>query len=260
MVTNLQRLSFEPDIVLVTPQPGVLCPDCRQAGYDNRPGGSNPASRTVSVMPLEFENLPRAEMSQVQRVSQVPVMMLGSVSPSKAATSRIPSSAYNPGASRVPTQDISRETVYDSQTGSKLSSQAPSRARSEFWGATIAPSVHPGRPGVTSQAHLSPQSQIEREPSRAFAPQLSKRATVTQSFSSKALSMTPRVTQNPSSTTLAAPAPHIYNHTKAHPADEGPDLDDMLSSSTISEALSPPRGTGYPRVPSKYKPPAPRRS
>ncbi len=94
MMTNLQRLSFEPDIVLVTPQLGVLCPECREVGYDNRPGGSNPAPRTASVMPLEFENLPRAEMSQVQRVSQVPVTMLRSVPPSKAGTSHVAAGAY----------------------------------------------------------------------------------------------------------------------------------------------------------------------
>jgi hypothetical protein len=270
MVTNLQRLSFEPDIVLVTPQPGVLCPDCKQAGYDNRLGGSNPAPRTASVMPVEFENLPRAEMSQVQRVSQVPVTMLRSVSPSEAGTSRIASGAYNFGASRVPTQAISRATEYEGQTGSSLISQAPSRARSEFWSTTKAPSVRQGRSGVTSHSRLTPQSQIERESNRAFAPQPSKLAIVIQNSSSKAPSKAPTGTRTPSSTpkpgtaiySPATPAPHIYNRTKAPPADEeGPDLDEILSkaSTTISEPLSPPGGTGYPGVPSKYKPSVPRR-
>jgi hypothetical protein len=271
MVTNLQRLSFEPDIVLVTPQPGVLCPECRRAGYDNRPGGSNPAPRTASVMPVEFENLPRAEMSQVQRVSQVPVTMLRSVSPSEAGTSRVASGAYNPGASRVPSQAISRATGYDSQPGLSLISQAPTRARSEFRSTTKAPSVRQGRSGVTRQPRLTPQSQIEKGSSRASAPQPSKLITVIQSSSSKAPPKASTSTRTPSSTTPrpataihspTTPAPQIYNRTKAPLADEeGPDLDEILSkaSTTISEPLSPPGGTGYPGVPSKYKPSVPRR-
>jgi hypothetical protein len=271
MVTNLQRLSFEPDIVLVTPQPGVLCPDCRQAGYDNRPGGSNPAPRTASAMPVEFENLPRAEMSQVQRVSQVPVTMLRSVSPSEAETSRIASGAYNPGASRVSSQAISRATEYEGQTGLSLISQAPSRARSEFRSTTKAPSVRPGISRVRSQSRLQPQSQVKGESSRAFEPQPSKLITVIQSSSSKAPPKASTSTRTPSSITPrpstaihspTTPAPQIYNRTKAPPADEeGPDLDEILSkaSTTISEPLSPPGGTGYPGVPSKYKPSVPRR-
>jgi hypothetical protein len=271
MVTNLQRLSFEPDIVLVTPQPGVLCPDCKRAGYDNRPGGSNPAPRTASVMPVGFEKLPRAAMSQVQRVSQVPVTMLRSVSPSEARTSRIDSGAYNPGASRVSNQTISRATEYEGQAGSSLISQAPSGARSEFWSSTQVPSVHPGSSRVRNQSRVPPQSQVEGESSRAFKPRPSKLATVIQNSSSKAPSKAPTVTRTPSSTipkpgagiySSATPTPPIYNHTKAPPADEeGPDLDEILAkaSTTISEPLSPPGGTGYPGVPSKYITSVPRR-
>jgi hypothetical protein len=200
--------------------------------------------------------------------------MLRSVSPSRAGTSYIPSSAYNSRFGRVPTQAISGAAVYDSQDRSRLVSQAPGRARSEFGWSSTAPSTRPGRPGGTWQPRLPPQSRIEREPRRAFEPQPSSFRPVIQSSSSKASSKALAGSPKPPSTTPksvtairspAHPAPNThYNHTKAPPADKaGPDLDEILSQASeasISKLVSPPGGTVFPGMPQKYKPLVSRRS
>src|SRR5258708_28217358 len=100
MITDVGRDEDQEDIVLVSPQYG-LCPQCTRGGYDPSPGGSNPPPKTSSVMPIEFEDLPRENYDEVPRFSKIPSSSLRPVSPSRIA-SRAPSNIYHPAASRRP--------------------------------------------------------------------------------------------------------------------------------------------------------------
>jgi hypothetical protein len=263
MLTNLQRFTIEEDIVLVSPQPG-LCPECKRGGYDGRPGAANPPPKTVSTMPRDFEDLERRQMSQIERASMVPPSILRPVSPSRVGASRLPSNTYSHRASRVPPQ--SKAPGFASQAVSKFPIKAPSQHPSK------SPSKYPDSSGAARESCQPSQSQVQRE---------AQRSSQSQQFSQS--SQIPRESQRPShhpsstasksATVIYNPvskvpttAPHIYERTKAPPADEeGPNLDELLSSASISpsskhsEPLSPPGSIGYPGKSSSYSSSAPRK-
>ena len=214
-------------------------------------------------MPRDFEGLTREPYGAVEKFSKIPSSSLRPVSLSKIGPSRLPSSTYNPSASRRLPKSESKS--YVSQAGAKNTSQESSQYASSSQ--TPSPSQHareshrPSSSQVTRESHRSSQSQTLRESHRPFP--------------SQALREPQRLTNYPSSTTssvrpptaiyspiskVKASKPHpsasrIYERTKAPPADEeGPDLEVLLNSDTIisprqilDEPLSPPGATTYHR-------------
>ncbi|TAQ83270.1 hypothetical protein B7494_g8407 [Chlorociboria aeruginascens] len=141
MLTTAERPSNEPEFVLVTPIYYDLCPDCKAGGYDQRPDGANPPPRTASVMPTDYENLPRmisvlpsddflpdsddseGTMNYLSSSSQFPsrAPAYQSLAPS---TSRVPS--YRPSTSVPNTFGTSEtEKVKASLTAAELLKRGP---------------------------------------------------------------------------------------------------------------------------------------
>lgn len=173
MLTDVDRDPYEAEVVLVTPEPYKLCPNCHEKGYDQRPGGTNPPPNTASVMPREYKDLPR-------QIGQSIVPAGTSIKP---GASRIPSSTYNPSASRIPESVVtsiqasfrpstrpsevpvySTHAPYPSQRSS--SSQYPSSSRAPKGSHT--PSTYPNTPFYPSKA--STARPTVQAPGNTFGP------------------------------------------------------------------------------------------
>ena len=228
MLTNLRRYATEPDIVLVTPQRG-LCPDCTRAGYDRRTGGSNPPPKTASCMPRDFEELPRMEMSKMDRVSAVPSSSLRPVSPSRIGASQRPSAIYDPAASRMAPKSKKSESGREadlSYTGISITAWPKESHRRER----------------TQASKQSSQPRQSRSPSVIS----SKPVTTIHDPRLKIVILSSRPT---------ASSPHKKERTVSSSADPNTPASNRLpgyTSITPPSELSPPGGTRYPEKRSKH--------
>ena len=155
-ITEIERDPFEPEVVLITPIPYNICPDCKANGYDAGPGSANPPPKTALVIPRGFEGIIRKST-----ITMLPAASM------RLGVSRVPSNMYNPGASRVPqpkVPTVKPEHRIRAPSASKapMSSRAPS--------STIAPSsshypaqssVAPGTYKPTTTAYC-PASQVPK--------------------------------------------------------------------------------------------------
>lgn len=134
LVTDLERLDNEPDIVLVTPT-YILCPDCQASSLHSRPRNplfdtstktntsSGPIS-TKSSMPADFEGLPRISIHDFEEdrdIKKVSIVPNPTVRPSEQTVfSRAVTGTYNPSASRVPADVRRTATTMRYRIGSQM--------------------------------------------------------------------------------------------------------------------------------------------
>jgi len=116
--------------------------------------------KTASVMPREFEGLSRKPMTEVPRISMVPSATLRPASPDAVRASRMPSSTYNPAASRVPQ---SKAPLVRPSHAPPYTSHAPRHSRVPSSSQTPNASQHPRESELPSSFQAPSPSHLPRE-------------------------------------------------------------------------------------------------
>lgn len=175
LVTDLERLDHEPDVVLVTPT-DVLCPDCQTSRFDSRPSDMTFDARTSfdtrfdpvstkSAMPPDFEGLPRisvCDFEEERHVKKVSIVPNATVRPSeKTVFSRTVAGTYDPRASRAPIGTTRTPTTMRYKPGSEKPAPLYPNSPSSSWLRDHTPKPIPTQPSKRT----TPATQPERRTS-----------------------------------------------------------------------------------------------